>query len=206
MSETIDYFFTTVSPFAWLGHQQLVDIATRHGKAVAFRPVSLGGVWEVSGAVPLGQRTPARQRYRLIELQRFAELRGVDLKLQPKHFPTDPTLADLCVIAAGETGKDPSGFAYAAGEAVWSRDLNIADEAVLRLLLADCGHDADRVISLARGAETAESRAANTRAAIEAGAIGSPAYVYRGEVFWGQDRLDLLERMIETGRQAYSAQ
>ena len=203
MSETIDYFFTTVSPFAFLGHQQLAEIGRRYGKTIAFRPFNLAGVWEVSGAVPLGQRSPTRQRYRLLELQRYAEYRGLDLKPKPRHFPVDPTLADLCVIAIGETGASPEEFAFAAGEAVWSRDMDISSEDTIRSLLGDCGHDASAILALARRDETAQARAANTRAAIEADAIGAPSYVYNGEVFWGQDRLDLLERMILTARDPY---
>lgn len=203
MSGSIDYFFTLISPYAWFGHTQLVDLAARHGKQVVFRPVDLMGVWEVSGAVPPAQRSPIRQRYRFLELQRFAEFRGLDLKLKPKHFPTNPLLADCCVIAIEEAGGEPAGFAFGVGEAVWSLDRQIADEAVLAELLEKHGHDASAILARAGTDEIVAMRKANTQAAIEADAIGSPTYVYNGEVFWGQDRLDLLDRMIMSGREAY---
>lgn len=205
MAPTIDYFFTAISPFAWLGHETLMAIAERHGKQVAFRPFDLPGVWNISGSVPLGERSPTRRRYRHLELQRIAELRGLALNPSPKHFPVDPELADRCVIAAAEPGSRPSGFVFRLGEAVWTRDLDISDEAVLADLLEAQGHDAARVLEKAKAPATGETRRANTQAAIEADAIGAPSYVYRGEVFWGQDRLEYLDRMIASGRDPYSA-
>lgn len=205
MAENIDYYFTLVSPFAWMGHQQLLQIAGKHGVAINFKPVNLAGVWEVSGGVPPAQRTPTRQRYRLIELQRIAEQRGLHLNVMPQHFPTNPLLADCCVIAITEAGSDPADFAFSVGEAVWSRQLQVADEAVIAELLEKCGHDPAAIIARAGTEEIIAKREANTKAAIDADAIGSPAYVYKDEVFWGQDRLDLLDRMIASGRDAYSS-
>jgi 2-hydroxychromene-2-carboxylate isomerase len=205
MDETIDYFFTTVSPFVYLGHRELMRIAKRHGKKVAFRPFTLPGVWEHSGSVPLPQRSPIRQRYRLVELQRLAEWRGVPLKLKPAFFPADPACADLCCVALDMAGKDPADFALAAGSTVWAEDRNIADEAVIADLLAKCGHDARQVIEASKSEAAAARRLENTQAAVAADAIGAPAYVWRGETFWGQDRLELLDRMIESGRPAFRA-
>ena len=206
MSETIHYFFTSVSPFAWFGHQQVLEIAARHDKHVAFRPVDLASVWEHSGSVPLARRSETRKRYRLIELRRIAEFRGLDIKVQPRHFPADPTLADHCVIAIGEQGEDPAGFAFAVGEAVWALDMDIADPRSIAILLQQCGHDPKIILDHAGRGETARVRQANTRAAVEADAVGAPSYVYEGEVFWGQDRLDLLERMIASGRGPFRAE
>lgn len=205
MSDTIEYFFTTVSPFAYLGHKTLADIAARNGKSVTFRPFNLGGVWSVSGAVPLGERPPTRQRYRLLELQRIAEMRGEELKLHPEHFPTNPELADRCVIAIADSGGDPAEFAYAVGRAVWAQDRQIANEAVLGELLEATGQNAAKVLETAASDAVAGIRQANTDAAVAADAIGAPSYVYRGEVFWGQDRLELLDRMIASGRDAFTA-
>ena len=98
----IDYYFTSISPFTYLGHKAITDVAERHGATIAFKPVNLGGVWAESGAVPMPQRTPMRQRYRLIELQRAAELRGLPITPKPAHFPVDPSLADHTVIAVFE--------------------------------------------------------------------------------------------------------
>jgi 2-hydroxychromene-2-carboxylate isomerase len=201
MNDAIDYYFSSVSPFAWFGHRQLMAIAARHDKKIRFRPVNLAEVWKVSGSVPLGQRTPARQRYRMIEIQRIAIFRGLHLIPRPTHFPTDPGLADRTIIALGEAGRSAADFTFAVGEALWSKDRQIADEAVIASLLDEHGFNAGNILELANSARVAEKRDANTRAAIEANAIGSPCYVYKGEPFWGQDRLDLLDHMIASGRE-----
>ena len=205
MSGTIDYYFTLVSPFVWLGHRAFVEIAKRHGKEIRYRPINIGGVWQVSGSVPLGQRSPLRQRYRLIELQRMAEWRGLDLKLQPESFPCNPELADRCVIAISASGGNPDDFIHAVGEALWSHDRSIADATVLEELLEACGHDSKKMLELAQTDESARARQENTDAAAAADATGAPTYVYLGEPFWGQDRLDLLDRMLTTGRKPFTA-
>jgi 2-hydroxychromene-2-carboxylate isomerase len=205
MAAYIDYYFTCMSPFAFLGHDALIRIGEKHGKEIRFKPFNLFGVWEVSGAVPPPKRPPVRQRYRLLELQRIAALRGVALNLKPAFFPTDPSLADHCVIAIGKAGGNPAAFARSAAEALWVRELQIAEEAVIGALLSAAGHDADAILAGAKEPSTAETRLSNTEDAIAADAVGAPAYVYDGEVFWGQDRVDYLDHMIESGRPAFSA-
>jgi 2-hydroxychromene-2-carboxylate isomerase len=206
MSDTIHYYLTTLSPFVYLGHTALMEMAVRHGKKVAFKPVHLPGVWEVSGSVPLGQRSETRKRYRLLELQRQSEYRRIDLNLHPQFFPTDPELADRSIIAIVLSGEDPQAFARAVGQALWENDRQIADETVINELLAETGFDANAVLEVARAPETAKIREINTAEAVAAGAIGVPSYVYKEEVFWGQDQIAMLERMIESGRNTYSTE
>ena len=160
-------------------------------------------MWEVSGAVPLGQRTPTRQRYRLIDLQRYAELRAMPIVLKPKWAPLDATLADLCVTAMLLEGADPLDFMGRVFAAFWAEDRNTADEQVIAELIAASGFDATHIISRARSAEAAALRESHTADAIAADAIGVPAYVLDGEVFWGQDRVDLLDRALASARPAY---
>ena len=155
MTGTIDYFFTSVSPFVYLGHRKLMEIVATHGASLAFRPFALGGVWENSGSVPLPQRSATRQRYRLVELQRIAEFRGETLNLHPAHFPVNPERADLCVIAIAQAGGNPADFLYETCKAVWARNLDISDEAVLADLLQVTGHPAEKML------ENSRSQAAN---------------------------------------------
>lgn len=205
MSIAIDYYFICSSPFAYLGHKAFHDLAARHGAEIRYRPISIMGVWEKSGSVPLGQRTPVRQRYRRIELQRIADIRGLPVNLEPRFFPVDPALADRCAAALVELGVSPAGFVWRAHQGVWANEENIADPAQLASYLAAEGQDADAVLAAAQSPETAEILARNTRAANEADAIGAPVYVLNGEPFWGQDRLDYLAHALETGRAPFSA-
>ncbi len=202
---TIDYYFTLLSPFAYLGHRAFLDVASKHGTEVRFKPVSIMGVWEDSGAVPVPQRPKARQDYRMIELQRWREIRGVALTLAPKHFPTSPVLADRTVIAMVEKGKDPADYIEAVFQAIWVDEEDIADETVLAQRLADTGHDSAELLAAAQNELSAEIHERNTAEAVAAHAIGSPCYVLDGEPFWGQDRIGLVDSALTTGRKPFSA-
>jgi 2-hydroxychromene-2-carboxylate isomerase len=202
---TIDYYFTLLSPFAYLGHRAFLDVARKHGAAVNFKPINIMSVWDDSGAVPVGQRPKARQDYRLIELQRWREVRGVALALKPKHFPTSPVLADRTVIAIAEAGGDPADYAEAVFQAIWVDEQDIAEESVLAQRLADTGHDSEAILAGARDSATETVHETNTADAVKAQAIGAPCYVLDGEPFWGQDRIGLLDAALTTGRPAFSA-
>ncbi len=203
MATTIDYYFTLISPWAYLGHSTLLDIARRHSATLVYKPVKLMGVWEISGSVPLASRSDTRKRYRLIELQRYSELRGLEINLSPKYFPTNPSLADRVAIALIESGKDPAGFMARVFAGLWTGEKDIADPETLAAWLDEEGSDATAVLEAAANEAVAAIYAANTKDAIEADAIGVPAYVLNGEVFWGQDRLDLLDRALESGRRPF---
>src|SRR5262249_16211026 len=110
---SIDYWFSIASPWAFLGNDAFLKLAREHDVAVIFKPVFLPDVFKETGGLPLARRAPARQRYRLVELQRWRELRGVPLKLKPKHWPFDPDPADRCITAIVEAGGDPAGFMQA---------------------------------------------------------------------------------------------
>ena len=201
----IDCYYYGASPFSFLGHQALQDVARRHGATIAWKPVDLMSIWGQSGAVPPAQRPPVRQRYRIIELQRIAHMRGLSLNLRPAHFPADLTLADCCTIALVEAGRDPASYMDAVYRGVWQDDADLADEAEVARRLEAEGHDAAATVEAARGDAVAAIRAANTREAMERDAVGVPAYVLAGEVFWGQDRIDMIDHALATGRAPFRA-
>jgi 2-hydroxychromene-2-carboxylate isomerase len=197
---SIDYWFSLASPWAFLGHDPLLKLARAHDASVVYKPAFLPDVFKETGGLPLGQRAPARQRYRILELQRWREFRGVPLKLKPKHWPFDPKPADCCVTAIVEAGGDPSGFMRAIWQACWVDEEDCAPRTKLAELLSATGHDARDVIAAAESETVRAIYAGRAAEAIAAGVIGSPCYVLNGEVFWGQDRLDLLARALESKR------
>lgn len=203
MAETIDYFYSHISPWAYLGHAAFLDMVARRGVDVRFRPVNLGEVFPETGGLPLGQRHPKRQEYRWHELQRWVEKRKVPLVYKPAHFPTNPALVDTVAIALAEQGVSPGAFSGLIMAACWAEEKDIADEAVVRAALAEIGQEADTVLQAAASDAVATQYAANVRGAIEIPAFGSPCYVRGGEPFWGQDRIDLLEDAIVSGRAAF---
>jgi len=205
MSNSIDYYFTAPSPFAYLGHKTLMSIAEKHDKTINFKPFNIMGVWENSGAQPPGQRPAVRQRYRLLDIKRASVIRDTCINAEPAHFPVNPAPADLVICALVMSGDAPSDFALAIGQAIWVEEKDIADDGTLLEVLSACGHDAQKILDLSRSDDAMAVREKNTQDAIASDAVGAPAYVYSGEVFWGQDRLEYLDQMITSGRPAFSA-
>jgi 2-hydroxychromene-2-carboxylate isomerase len=203
MPRIIDYWFSLASPWAFLGHQPLLDLAKAHDITLRYKPVDLGEVFPHTGGLPLPKRHPARQRYRILELQRWREMRGVALKIHPKHWPFPVATANRSIIAVAAAGADPGLYTRRAFEGIWVEDRDLGDEAVLVALLNECGHDGARMLESAKSDATAAIYAANAATAVDSNVIGSPCYVLDGEVFWGQDRLGLLESALKSGRKAY---
>lgn len=200
MLHTIDYYFSLHSPWTYLGHATFLDIAARHGCRIFYRPVPLRAVFDETGGLPLPKRHPVRQRYRLMDLQRWRERRGVKLVLQPKHFPFDPSLADRFLIAIVQAGGDPGLFMGEIMAGVWSRDEDMTQpEAVARVARA-CGFDAQSLALAAESEAVIGTYEGTIAAAVAAGVFGAPSYVLDGEVFWGQDRLELLDSALASGR------
>jgi 2-hydroxychromene-2-carboxylate isomerase len=204
MSRTIDYVFSLASPWAYLGFDLFHAAAAKHGATVRYRPMSLGEVFSETGGLPLGKRHPIRQGYRLMELQRWRAARKVALNIHPKFWPLDPSLADKVAIALADAGRSPEAYLRLAHRAIWAEERNMADEAVIAAVLTEAGESAS-VIEAAKGASAAAAYAANRDWAIANGAFGSPGYTLDGEFFWGQDRIELLESALASGRPPYLA-
>ena len=198
MGRTVDYYFAPQSPWAYLGHQRLADIVQRTGATVRVMPIDLGGkVFPISGGLPLGQRAPQRQAYRLVELQRFSQHLKVPLNLKPRFFPVGGDDAARLIIAA-DLAHGPQAAMKIAGAilaACWAQERNMADDKVLAELLAEQGLP-DALMQASRSQAVQERYEADTQAAIDAGVFGAPSYVVDGEIFWGQDRLDFVERKL----------
>jgi 2-hydroxychromene-2-carboxylate isomerase len=203
MSRSIDYWFTLASPWAFLGHQPFRDLAKAHGVTVRYKPVQLAEVFPHTGGLPLPKRHPARQRYRILELQRWREARGIALKIYPKHTPFPVATANRTIIAIAESGADPGRYTGRAFEGVWVKDEDLSQDGTLIALLEECGHDGAKILASAKSDTIGAVYAAGAQEAVAANVIGSPCYVLDGEVFWGQDRLGLLESALKSGRKAY---
>ena len=195
MSKTVDYYFTPVSPWTYLGHERFVAMAKRHGASINVKPVDLGKVFPVSGGLPLAKRAPQRQAYRLVELKRWSEFLGVPLNPKPKFFPAPAEEAVLAIIAAEAAGGSGAALALAGAQmrAYWAEERDIADPATLERIAAACGMAPPG--AEARAAAKAKFDA-YTQEAIDVQVFGAPSYVYKGEIYWGQDRLDFLDRAL----------
>lgn len=204
MSRTIAYFFSLASPWSFLGHAPFMEVVARHGASVEHVPVNLGPVFAETGGLPLAKRAPARQRYRMMELQRWRVKRGVDFHLNPAFWPFDPSTADRAVIAAlGHGGVET--LLPRLYSAVWQRQENLGDPAELARIIDEAGLPGADIVAQAQGEATAAIYEANRARALAAGMFGAPSYVLDGEVFWGQDRIDLLDDALASGRAPFTA-
>lgn len=198
--KTIDYYLAPQSPWTYLGHARLVAMAQKHGATIRIKPMDLGKIFPLSGGLPLPKRAPQRQAYRFVELARFRDHLQMPLHVQPAFFPVAGDPAAGVIIAVRESDGQAAAVTFAGKvlAGVWAQERNIADIDTLKLILTECGLPTTRY-------EEALSEAiqalydADTQSAIDAQVFGSPAYVIDGELFWGQDRLDFVERRLARG-------
>ena len=199
MSLVIDYYLAPQSPWTYFGHARLVQMAKQAGATVRIMPVDLGGqIFPATGGLPVGQRPPQRQAYRLVELQRFSHFLQMPFNLKPKFFPVAGDDAARLIIAVDQhDGLDAAmKVCGAVLAAVWVQERDIADASVLQAILKEQAVAADRW-EAAKAPSAQEAYMAYTRQAMDAGVFGAPSYVVDGEIFWGQDRLDFLQRRLQ---------
>ncbi len=206
MPREIDYYFSTPSPWAYIGHNLFHEVATTYGAKVNYKPVLLLDLFSETGGLPLGKRHPVRQRYRMLELQRWREKRGLNFNLQPKCFPLDGRLADGVILAAIEAGHDPEPLMRRAFAGVWEDELDLADPKTVAQIADEVGLPGSILVQRSPADEISAMYEKNRQDALAAGVFGSPAYVLDGEAFWGQDRIDLLADALKSGRRPYRSQ
>jgi 2-hydroxychromene-2-carboxylate isomerase len=196
MSKVVDYYYSHASPWSYLGHARFLEIAARHGAAVNFKPASFGTIFAQSGGLPVTKRAPQRQAYRLMELRRWRDFLGIDLNPEPKFFPVADVPVQQFGIAAGKMGLDMSKLSGALMRAVWAEDRNVADDDTLAAIGNEQGMDGAAILARSKEADIAARYEANTKEAMARNVFGAPTYLIYDELFWGQDRLDFVDRAL----------
>ncbi len=198
MNKTVDYFIAPQSPWTYLGHERFVAIAKKQGAHIMLKPCDVNKVFAVSGGVPVSQRPPQRQAYRLAELTRWSQFLQKPLTLHPKFFPVSGEAGAKLIIAALQANGSDAGLALlgALGRACWAEEKNLADADTLVAIANGIGLDGAALLTLSAGDAVAAEYARNTEAAIVANVFGVPWYHVDGEGYWGQDRLDFVEQAL----------
>ncbi|MEQ9326974.1 MAG: 2-hydroxychromene-2-carboxylate isomerase [Rhodospirillales bacterium] len=197
MAKHVDYYLSFTSPWTYLGSPEFGRICKDTGTSVNFFPCNFLEIFAATGGLPLGKRSPERQAYRLIEMERWGAWREMDINLKPAHWPFDETLAVGAFMAATEAGADGHSLSHAIMRSVWAEERDMADAGELKSVLEGFGLDSKTLLD--KAADLDATRAIirkNTEAAIAVGVFGAPSYLYENELFWGQDRLDFLERAL----------
>lgn len=199
-TRTIDYYFSFISLYSYIGSRAFQDLVARQQLRVVYKPMALLEVFSETGGLPVKDRTIPRRAYRILEMKRWRALRGIPLVLHPKHYPADPSRGHRMLLAALRDGQDVGGFLHNALSAVWAEERNVEDADTL-LQLADAGGlDGKKLLAASDDPVLHAEADALTREAVERKVFGSPFFFWQGEAFWGQDRLDMLEAAITSGR------
>ncbi|QAX28939.1 2-hydroxychromene-2-carboxylate isomerase [Leisingera sp. NJS204] len=188
-----DFYFSTLSPFTYLAGTRPWEIAVRHGAEVICKPLDILALFARTGGTPPGERHPARQEYRLVELERQAARLGMPVNLKPAFWPANAAPSSYAITAAQTAGGGDMGqLVHSILRACWAEEKNIAEDTVIRDCLQGAGFDPALADSgLLAGAET---YAQNLEDAVNAGVFGAPFWVTAdGAKFWGQDRLEDLD-------------
>ncbi len=201
MALHVDYYASLNSPWTHLGAARIEAMTAKHGATLRIIPVDFGAIFPQSGGLPLPKRAPQRQAYRMMELVRWRDHLGIPIHLKPAFFPSNELQAACCTIAVRETigGAQAIKLAHRVLKALWEEEQNTADPATLERLISETGLDPKTIIPLGAEPRWAEMRNADTQAALDKGVFGAPSFVINEEIFWGQDRLDFVERRLARG-------
>jgi 2-hydroxychromene-2-carboxylate isomerase len=196
--EPIEYFYSAHSAFAYLGSARFMEIASAAGRRIAHKPVDLDRVVAAAGSTGFRERSDAYRSYFFNrEIMRWSEERGARIQGRPRHHQNDTTLSNCMLIAGVLDGQDMDRLAHALLEAHWRYDADLADAGTLERVGNEHGYDASALLDAAGNAAVTKAYDANTREAIERSVFGSPTYVVDGDLFYGQDRLEMVERALE---------
>ena len=192
------YFYSVVSPWSYLGIKRLKEISKKYSAQIIEKPIDLvGKVFVATGGTPVPQRHISRQNYRLLELKRWGEFLNIKINQKPKFFPPkDPHLPALFCLASIDMGISMD-FSSKVLEHLWVKENDISNIDTLKLIADDLRISFEELSKLATSDKIKKIYEANTQEAINMNIFGVPSYVYNNEIFWGQDRLELLEYSLK---------
>lgn len=196
MPKSVELFFDVGSPYSYLAATQIERIAERSGATVAWKPMVLGAVFKATEN-DMPARCPAKARYMLADLARFAALYGVPFKMSSR-FPVNGLRAGRLVVAAGAP-ESVGALVLALFRAVWVDDRDPSDPAVLADVANGVGLDGAALVGAIDDAAVKDALRANTDDAIARGVFGAPSFFVGDQLFWGNDRLDFVERALHEG-------
>jgi 2-hydroxychromene-2-carboxylate isomerase len=203
MMKTVDFYFDYSSTNSYFAAFLLPEICRKHDAVVNWLPVHLASLFHGTGFDVMSM-TPRKARYLWRDHQRYAEVTGLPFR-KPSRFPIKTAAAmRATLMVPGLIGANPDNytasemgdFAQAVMRAYWERDADISDPKVLAALAHNLAVDGDRLIAAADSDDARARLAAVTEGAIARGVFGAPMFFVEGEMFWGKDRLDFVERWL----------
>ena len=197
MAKTVDFYFALPSPWTYLAGPRFRELVQRNNLDVKWKPFDVSRVFGLTGTKPVKERPPQIQANRLTDLARWRSFLDMELHLEPKFFPVNPSPAARMVISALQNGANVMDLANAYMTAVWVEERDIADPNTIIAIANEQGLDGAALFDQIENAAVLEELEENTQEAIARNVFGTPTWIYENELFWGQDRLDFLSRAIE---------
>lgn len=197
MSHQVEFFFDYASPYAYLGSEMVEDVCKRTGAELKWMPMVLGGVFQArEHTAPLNK--PWRREYMMADLQGISEAHGI-----PYHHRTQflfkPILALRATLAIPQ-GPQRAKAVHAIYRGVWAQDKDLGDPVVLTQILNDAGFDGAALVEATNNQAVKDELKGNTDQAVARGVFGAPTMFLDGKrMFWGHDRLPLLEHFLKAG-------
>ena len=202
----VSCFYSLSSPWAYFAGPQQQDIVRRHRIRLVLKPYDFQEVAPRTGGVPLRTRPEPRRTYHALELDRWRKYLGMPLQLTPKHYPADGKPEGWnkppgwMVIAAQERGLDAQLLSHALLRALWAEERNTSDPTVRAAVADENGLPGKELVAEETSTKVQALYRDYSDEAERLGVFGAPTYILEGERFWGQDRLDFLDRALERKR------
>ena len=197
MTNTLDYYFATPSPWAYLATPRVIKLKNKYDLKINWKPSDLMAIFAVHGVAAVKDRPQPVQLNRLTELKRWSKFLNIPLTLQPKFFPVDPSLSHRTIILAQKNNISVENLIFSFQRAVWADEKDISDENTIIEICKSNNFDSSSIIEDANSADIINEYKNNTEEALSKNVWGSPTFIYNNELFWGQDRIDFLERAIQ---------
>ena len=197
--QAIEYFYSAHSAYAYFGSARFMEIASAAGRRIEHKPIDLYRVMEACGSTTFRERSLAHRNYFFNrEMERWIQYRGLrHLGHRPTTHQHCPDLANCMLIATAQSGRAVDRLAHRMLEGHWAEDADLADAATLIGLAVEVEEDGEALLLAARGQAARDAYDANTEEAIARSVFGSPTYFVDDDMFYGQDRLELVERALD---------
>ncbi len=199
MASAIEFYFDFSSPYSYIASEQIESLAARTARALQWRPILLGAVFKASGGAPLTEVYGPKARYSVRDFARSAAFVGVPYR-HPTVFPIGAVAASRAVLwLQRERSPHVATYIHAVFRAFFVDDRNVGDATVALDVAGSLGIDAKRLAAGVQEDEIKNALRVEVEQAIARGVFGAPTIFVDGEMFWGRDRLEQVERWIARG-------
>jgi len=198
MTNILNYYFATSSPWAYFATPRIKTLEEKYKLIIKWKPCNLMEIFAKNGTLAVKDRPQPVQLNRLNELKRWGKYLSMNVNIHPKYFPVDPTISHKAIIAVQKSNINPFNITFSFMKAVWTDEKDISNNDTIKEIIKNCGLESNSVLEEVNSEEINSLYIQNTEEAIKNNVWGSPTFIYNNELFWGQDRLEFLEKWIQS--------